>query len=108
MRRLLVIVAFAPLVAGCASYSWYRPGVPPEIAARDGEECRQQAAYLVNAELMAYDPLWPGSTYWGWGPTFPVSGLAMEQDVFRRCMHFKGYELVRDPEPVSGRRSHGP
>ena len=105
MRTLVTIVAFAGLVGGCASYSWYNPNVPPEIAARDSEECRQQAAYLVNMQLMAKDPLWPGAY---WGPSLPVSGLELEQDVFRRCMTFKGYTLVKDPEPVSARRSPGP
>jgi hypothetical protein len=97
MRRLLTLVGMASLLAGCASYSWYNPNVPPEIAQRDSEECRRQAAYLVNAQLMADDPFWWGPRYWGPGP--PVSGLALEQDVYRRCMTFKGYTLVKDPEP---------
>jgi hypothetical protein len=94
MRRGIAVVAFASVLAGCASYSWYNPNVPSEIAQRDNDECRQQATYLVNTPLMSYDPFWPGfPRYWGPGP------LEMEQDVYRRCMIFKGYRQVKNPDP---------
>jgi len=100
MHRALTVVGIASLLAGCASYSWYNPNVPPEIAQRDSEECRQQAAYLVNTRLMADDPFWWGPGSRRWGPALPVSGLEMEQDVYRRCMMFKGYTLVKNPDPA--------
>ena len=96
MRREIIVVAFASVLAGCASYSWYNPNVPPEIAQRDNDECRQQATHLVNRQLMSYDPFWSGYPRY-WGPVPPVSGLEMEQDVYRRCMTFKGYSLVKKP-----------
>src|ERR1700694_4147261 len=94
MRSAVAFVAGTPLLSGCASYSWYNPNVPPEIAERDSEECRQQAAYLVNTTLMANDPFWLAPDPLRWGP--PVSGLALEQDMYRRCMTSKGYALVKD------------
>jgi hypothetical protein len=102
MRGTPAVVLLATLLAGCASYSWYKPNVPPEIAQRDSDDCRRQAAYRVNTELMADDPFWwgPGHRYWGPPPGIPVSGLALEQDAYRRCMNFKGYTLVKDPEPA--------
>lgn len=72
----------------------YNPNVPPEIAERDSQECRRQAAYLVNTTLMADDPFWLAPDSLRWGP--PVSGLALEQDMYRRCMTSRGYALVED------------
>jgi hypothetical protein len=105
MRAVSTLVGLVVLVlaSGCASYSWYHPNVPPELIARDEAECREQARQLVTLELMD-DPFW-------WDPGFrhrrglglPVTtGLAMEQDVFNRCMRFKGYALVKDPRAPSG------
>ena len=95
---MLTAVVPALLLAGCASYSWYNPDVAPEITARDTEECRRQASYVVNTELMGDDPLWDGIGRHHRGPWMPVSGLELEQDAFRRCMRVKGYALVRDPK----------
>jgi hypothetical protein len=97
MRSIIAVVAFALLSAGCATYSWYNPRVPPEIAQRDQAECREQASRLVNWELMDDRPFWGFG--WNRGPFVPTtSGLAMEQDVFDRCMRYKGYALVENPK----------
>jgi hypothetical protein len=53
---------------------------------------------------MADDPFWPGIGP-HWGPSIPVSGLALEQDVYRRCMTFKGYALVKDQPGLPARHS---
>jgi hypothetical protein len=100
--RAVIVVAVVLLLSGCGTYYWYHPNVPPEIAQRDSEECREQARQLVTWELMDDDPFWPGS---GWryrrGPFLGpmTSGLAMEQDVHDRCMRFKGYALIKEPKP---------
>jgi hypothetical protein len=104
MRTIASVVAFALLLSGCGTYYWYNPHVPPEIAQRDSEECREQARQLTTLALMDDDPLWWGP---GWrhhrGPFFGpmTSGLAMEQDVYDRCMRFKGYALIKEPERPS-------
>lgn len=102
MRAVLIAVALALLAGGCATYTWYHPNVPPEIAERDSQECREQARQLVTWELMDDDPFWSGP---GWrhrrgpfvGPM--TSGLAMEQNLHDRCMRAKGYALVRQDPP---------
>lgn len=109
MRRLLVVTALALASSGCATYSWFNPNVPPEIAERDSAECREQARRLVTWELMDDDPFWGGvGGRYRRGPFVGplTSGLAMEQDVHDRCMRYKGYVLIKDPEaprPSGGR-----
>jgi hypothetical protein len=101
MRNVCALVALALLASGCATYSWYKADVPPEIAAQDSQECRSQASYMVNRWYMD-EPFWWGT---GWRhlhpyPTWPTSSaLGAEQDVFNRCMYYKGYALIKDPKP---------
>jgi hypothetical protein len=103
MRSVPVVVALALLLCGCGTYSWYNPNVPPEITQRDSEACREQARQLVTWELMDDDPFWdrPGWRHHRapWGPM--TSGLAMEQDVYDRCMRSKGYALIKEPKAPS-------
>jgi hypothetical protein len=100
MPRALFVVAFALVLGGCGTYSWYHPNVPPDIVQRDSAECREQARRLVTWELMDDDPFWGSRRRWRTGTLGPMtSGLAMEQDVHDRCMRYKGYTLVKDPEP---------
>jgi hypothetical protein len=104
MRSALTVVILALLVGGCAAYSLYNPNVPPEIADRDSQECREQARQLVNWTLMDDDQFWSGP---GWrhrrGPFYSpmTSGLAMEQDVYDRCMRYKGYTLIKQERPTA-------
>ena len=100
MRSVVVVVALPLLLSGCGTYYWYHPDVPPEITQRDSEECREYARRLVTLALMDDDWFWGGPHWLGrshLGP--PVSGLAMEQDVYDRCMRTKGYALVKEPKP---------
>ena len=101
MRTMLFAAVLALACSGCATYSWYNPNVPPEIASRDEAECREQARVLVNWTLMDDDPFWGVRGPYRRGPFVGplTSGLAMEQDVYSRCMRHKGYALVKNPDP---------
>jgi hypothetical protein len=102
MRVALVAVALTLLLSGCATSSWYRPDVPPEIVQRDSEECRAQAQRRATRELSDDDPFFSGaaSRHHRIGTPEPMtSGLAVERDVHDRCMRGKGYTLVKGPEP---------
>lgn len=97
MRRSAVAVACALLLAGCGTYSWYHPNVPPEIAQRDSDECREYARRVVMWELMDDDPFW-GFGRRRRGSLGPMtSGLSMEMDLHDRCMRAKGYALIKEP-----------
>lgn len=90
MRRLIVLAAAVPLLAGCASSAyWYKPEVPPEIVARDTEECRKHAAAAAKAEQSGEDPVGRHHR----GPKDPASEA--DQDTFKHCMTTKGYALVK-------------
>jgi hypothetical protein len=93
MKALPVIVA-ALLVCGCATYVWSRADATPEILARDQSECQEEARYAARGYDLS------GFRWGGWArgqPLPPVqSGLEIEQELFRRCMEFRGYRLEKE------------
>lgn len=109
MSRLLTLVAMIVVLAGCATYTWTKPGITPELMARDDTECRAQARDLASEYALAGGPFW-GPRPWGplWGPIGyrdpfwwyddPGWRLQAEQRVYDRCMAFKGYRLVKEPK----------
>jgi hypothetical protein len=109
MKRL-PLLALAVVLAGCATYAWTKPGVTPDLAARDETECRAQARDLATEYAFARGPLWgprggpfgpgmgPGPFWWGAPGADPGWNLEVEQRVYDRCMAFKGYELVKVPK----------
>lgn len=99
MRHTGPVVALALLLAGCGTYSWYHPNVPPDVVQRDSDECRESARRLVTWELMDDDPFWGFRRRYRPGGLM-TSGLAMEMDLHDRCMRAKGYTLIKDsPAP---------
>jgi hypothetical protein len=116
MRKVVALAALALATAGCATYSWYRPHTPPDLAAQDEAECHVLArdaasdiafsAFPRFAGPRFYGPAgpWP---YWGWsgwgdpywGPHGdPLWRMDVEQRIFSRCMRSRGYELYREPK----------
>jgi hypothetical protein len=108
--RGLPLLVFAVVLAGCATYAWTKPGVTPDVVARDETECRAQARDLATASVFAPGPFWgprwgpwgpgvgPGPFWWGAPIGDPAWSLEVEQRVYDRCMAFKGYELVTVPK----------
>ena len=113
MRHIIVFATAALLCGGCASYAWYRPDVPPQVAASDERLCRAQARDLVNEVAVgAWSPMGGWGPLGGWGPwdgpwrrpwlgpwPDPAWELAAEQRVVDRCMRAHGYDLVRAEKP---------
>jgi hypothetical protein len=112
MRRMLALGAFALVLSGCATYSWYRPGTPPDLAAQDATECAQLARDATQDIAFSAFPrlyagpfrTWPypgwagwGDPYW-WGPGDSLWRMDVEQRIRDRCMLNRGYELHRDPK----------
>ncbi len=93
MKALAVLVITLAL-SGCATYVWSRPDATPEMLARDRSQCEDEARYAARD----YDLT--GFRYGGWGWRLPLppmqSGLQIEQDIFRRCMEFRGYRLEKE------------
>src|SRR5919109_3596098 len=112
MSRGLLVIVICVLFAGCATYVWTKPGVAPDLAARDEAECRAQARDLATEYAFARSPYWdprfgvwrpglgPDPFWWGWGGPVPdpTWSLQVEQRVYDRCMAFKGYNLVKVPK----------
>ena len=109
MRRLIALAVLALLTSGCATYSWYRPDTPPDMAARDRAECYDLARDSVRdisftAFPRFYGPLhpWPmlGWSAWNdpyWGPGGdPLWRMDAEQRILDRCMRSRGYDLQRE------------
>jgi hypothetical protein len=109
MRRLIAIAGLAMLTSGCATYSWYRPDTPPDLAARDKAECYELARdsardIALSAFPRLHGPSWPMLGYhpWSdpyWGPFGdPLWRLDVEQRVQESCMRSRGYDLQREPK----------
>ncbi len=113
MRRLMAIGALALLTTGCATYSWYRPDTPPELAARDQAECYDLArdsardiAFSAFPRIYGAPRPWPTLGWPGWGFSDPYWGPAgdplwrmeVEQRIHERCMRSRGYDLQREPK----------
>jgi hypothetical protein len=116
MRGVITLAALALLTAGCATYSWYRPDTPPELAAQDDAECYDLARDSARDIALSafprfygpafYSPLhpWPygvwgawGDPYWGPGAD-PMWRMDVERRIHNRCMRSRGYELYREPK----------
>ena len=108
-RRLIAMAGLALLTSGCATYSWYRPDTPPDLAARDTAECYDLARDSVrdigfSAFPRFYGPPhpWPmtGWSAWSdpsWGPGGdPLWRMDVEQRILERCMRSRGYDLKRE------------
>lgn len=114
MRRLIATAGLALLLSGCATYAWYRPDTPPELAARDQAECydfaRDAARDIAfSAFPRLYGPPrpwptlgWPGwyDPYWGPGGD-PLWRMDVEQRIHDRCMRSRGYDLQREVKTSS-------
>lgn len=110
MRRLIAIAGLVMLSSGCATYSWYRPDTPPELAARDRAECYELArestrdiAFSAFPRMYGSARSWPALGYPGsdpyWGPFGdPLWRLDIEQRVQESCMRSRGYDLQREPK----------
>jgi hypothetical protein len=116
MRGLIAVAALAVVASGCATYSWYRPGTPPDLAAQDEAECRQLARgaaqdIALSALPRFYGPRfygpgapWPYEGWGGWGDPYwgpasdPLWRLDVEQRIHDRCMRSRGYDLYREPK----------
>jgi len=111
MRRLIALAGLVIVTSGCATYLWYRPDTPPELAARDQAECNDVARDTArDITFNAFPRLywaprpwptlgWPG---WGdpsWGPADdPLWRMDVEQRIEERCMRSRGYDLEREPK----------
>jgi hypothetical protein len=109
---MLAVAGLAMLTSGCATYAWFRPDTPPELAVQDEAECAQlarDAAYDIvfgTFPRMYAGPWrpWPHPGWWGWGdpywwgPGDPLWRMDVEQRIHDRCMRNRGYELHRVPE----------
>ena len=107
MRHAMLFLVLAMSLSGCATYYWYKPEASQAVVERDSQECREQAFQLVN-RFYVDDPYW-WSPVWRrpWDPWWPsMPDPAAEQDVYNRCMSFKGYALIK--EPKRSRASGGP
>lgn len=116
MRGVIAAATLALLTSGCATYAWYRPGTPPELAAQDQAECyelaREAARDIAFSAwprfygpwFLGPGPPWPypGWGAWGdpyWGPASdPLWRMDIEQRILDRCMRLRGYDLRREPE----------
>lgn len=111
MRRLIAIGALALLSAGCATYTWYRPDTPPELAARDQAECYDLArdsardiAFSAFPGIYGVPRPWPTLGWPGWGDPYwgpagdPLWRMDVEQRIHERCMRSRGYDLQREPK----------
>ena len=116
MRRLIALAALALLTSGCATYSWYRPDTPPDLAAQDAAECSELARDAARDIALSalprfygdpfYGPLrpwpYPGWGAWSdpyWGPAGdPVWRLDVERRIHDSCMRSRGYDLYREPK----------
>jgi hypothetical protein len=81
-------------LAGCASYSWIKPGMTREEWQRDSYEC-QRDANLLPASPLPYYP-----SYMPYGQAQSQTAAIQAQDAARRqatldaCLQSKGYTRV--------------
>jgi hypothetical protein len=97
--RSVVFAALMLLLGGCATYAWVKPDATAELTAQDEQRCRTQAHDLsMEYALSSYGGPW-GADPWRrpWmGPYGdPSLRAAAQQRVYERCMHERGYDLVR-------------
>ena len=100
MRSALVTCCLAVLCAGCATYTWQKPGVSPEQATADKQECDRQARLLANQYELTYPRAGVGGWRYPYDPYDPMLGfpsdrIVEEQRVLSACMRAKGYGLVK-------------
>jgi hypothetical protein len=84
-------------LAGCASYSWIKPGMTQEEWQRDSYECQRDANLLPASPL----PYYPYPSYMPYGGQAQSQIAAIQaQDAARRqatleaCLQSKGYTRV--------------
>ena len=99
--RLSAAGVLALLAVGCADLVWRKPGTTQATLDQELEQCRQDARLQAGRELLPtlITPLMIGAD----PQRRPIvvqshqrdaERLQLEQDLTRRCMRGKGYELV--------------
>jgi hypothetical protein len=98
--RLSAAGVLALLAVGCADLVWHKPGTSQATLDQELAQCRQDARLQAGRELLLTltSPLMIGADPQG-RPIVVQSHqrdaerLQLEQDLTRRCMRGKGYEL---------------
>ena len=98
MKQVFAIGLIAASVAGCASYTWYKPNAPADVVQRDERECRE-LAWKIASDYSFWGPGfdWPSASPRWYPAADPMWRLDAEQRVLDRCMETKGYRLVKQP-----------
>jgi hypothetical protein len=98
--RLSAAGVLALLAVGCADLVWHKPGTPQATLNQEFEQCGQDARLQAGRELLPTltTPLMIGAD----PQRRPIvvqfhqrdaDRLLLEQDLTRRCMRGRGYEL---------------
>jgi hypothetical protein len=98
--HLSAAAAVALWMAGCADLAWHKPGTTQATLDQELGQCRQDARLQANRELLPTltAPLMTGADPQGrpivvQSQQHDAERLLLEQDLTRRCMRGKGYEL---------------
>jgi hypothetical protein len=82
MRAFVLVTCLA--AAGCARWSYEKPGADPAQVARDRGECERDA----EVRRVSRPLVWEG----GHLVSFPFMGA--DPQVYRRCMEARGYIVI--------------